>query len=30
MALALNLWERKNFVWLFEHVLLLVECMGLV
>jgi hypothetical protein len=28
VALALDLWEHKNFVWLFEHMLLLVEYIG--
>jgi hypothetical protein len=27
VALALHLKESRNFVWLFEHMLLLVECM---
>jgi hypothetical protein len=26
VALALHLWESRKFVWLFEHMLLLVEC----
>jgi hypothetical protein len=30
MALTLHLWEYRNFVWLFEHMLLLVECIGYV
>jgi hypothetical protein len=30
VALALYLWERKNFLWLFECMLLLVECKGFV
>jgi hypothetical protein len=30
VALALYMWERKNFVWLFEHMLLLVECIEYV
>jgi hypothetical protein len=28
VALALYLWEHKNFVWLFEHMLLLIEYVG--
>jgi hypothetical protein len=27
---ALYLWERKNFVWLLEHMLLRAECIGFV
>jgi hypothetical protein len=29
-VLALYLWECKNFVWLFEHMLLLVKCVGFI
>jgi hypothetical protein len=25
-----RMWESKNFVWLFGHMLLLVECIGYV
>jgi hypothetical protein len=30
VALPLFLWEHKNFVWLFKHMLLLVECIWFV
>jgi hypothetical protein len=30
VALALHLWEYRNFVWLFQHMLFLVECIGCV
>jgi hypothetical protein len=28
VALAQYLWERRNCVWLFEHMSFLVECVG--
>jgi hypothetical protein len=28
VTLAQYLWEGRNFVWLFEHVLFPVECVG--
>jgi hypothetical protein len=30
VALAVYLWEHRNIVWLFEHMLLLVECIEFV
>jgi hypothetical protein len=30
VALVLHLWEHRNFVLLFEHMLFLVECIGYV
>jgi hypothetical protein len=30
VGLALHLWQHKNCVWLFEHMLLLVECVRFV
>jgi hypothetical protein len=30
MDLALYLWQHKNFVWLFDHMLLQVECVRFV
>jgi hypothetical protein len=30
VALSLYLWESKNFVWLLERMLLLLECIGFV
>jgi hypothetical protein len=30
VSLALYLWQYKNFVWLFENMVLLVECVRFV